>query len=168
MTDSRINVTGFNTNESGDQTLIVKYKNYSSKFDVNVIDKLDEIEIDETPKTEYCIGDKLDYSKVRIDDSHIRRIDSQYCNVEVTIKNNNSLQLKLKIKKLKTKEMKVTSMVNLNYEKGYFEKAIDISPKSVTISGAEDDVNEVDKVVLIGEENHINKSFSNKYKLMQK
>lgn len=84
----------------------------------------------------------------------------------VTIKNNNSLQLKLKIKKLKTKEMKVTSMVNLNYEKGYFEKAIDISPKSVTISGAEDDVNEVDKVVLIGEENHINKSFSNKYKLM--
>ena len=63
MTDSRINVTGFNTNESGDQTLIVKYKNYSSKFDVNVIDKLDEIEIDETPKTEYCIGDKLDYSK---------------------------------------------------------------------------------------------------------
>lgn len=84
----------------------------------------------------------------------------------VTIKNNNSLQLKLKIKKLKTKEMKVTSMVNLNYEKGYFEKAIDISPKSVTISGAEDDVNEVDKVVLIGEENDINKSFSNKYKLM--
>lgn len=84
----------------------------------------------------------------------------------VTIKNNNSLQLKLKIKKLKTKEMKVTSMVNLNYEKGYFEKAIDISLKSVTISGAEDDVNEVDKVVLIGEENHINKSFSNKYKLM--
>lgn len=84
----------------------------------------------------------------------------------VTIKNNNSLQLKLKTKKLKTKEMKVTSMVNLNYEKGYFEKAIDISPKSVTISGAEDDVNEVDKVVLIGEENHINKSFSNKYKLM--
>lgn len=84
----------------------------------------------------------------------------------VTIKNNNSLQLKLKIKKLKTKEMKVTSMVNLNYEKGYFEKVIDISPKSVTISGAEDDVNEVDKVVLIGEENHINKSFSNKYKLM--
>ena len=84
----------------------------------------------------------------------------------VTIKNNNSLQLKLKIKKLKTKEMKVTSMVNLNYEKGYFEKAIDISPKSVTISGAEDDVNEVDKVVLIGEENHINKSFSNKFKLM--
>ena len=84
----------------------------------------------------------------------------------VTIKNNNSLQLKLKINKLKTKEMKVTSMVNLNYEKGYFEKAIDISPKSVTISGAEDDVNEVDKVVLIGEENHINKSFSNKYKLM--
>ena len=84
----------------------------------------------------------------------------------VTIKNYNSLQLKLKIKKLKTKEMKVTSMVNLNYEKGYFEKAIDISPKSVTISGAEDDVNEVDKVVLIGEENDINKSFSNKYKLM--
>ena len=44
-----------------------------------------------TTKTENYDDYKLDYSKVRIDDSHIRRIDSQYCNVEVTIKNNNKV-----------------------------------------------------------------------------
>lgn len=44
-----------------------------------------------TAKTENYDDYKLDYSKVRIDDSRIRRIDSQYCNVEVTIKNNNKV-----------------------------------------------------------------------------
>lgn len=63
MTDSNVKVSGFNTNESGEQTISVEYKNFKTSFLVNVIDKLDEIEIDETPKTEYCIGDKLDYSK---------------------------------------------------------------------------------------------------------
>ena len=63
MTDSRVKVIGFKTNESGNQTLTANYNGFIAKFDVNVIDKLDEIEIDETPKTEYCIGDSLDLTK---------------------------------------------------------------------------------------------------------
>ena len=61
MTSSEVGITGYNSNETGEQTITVTYAGKSTTFTVTVRNEVTGISIKNTPtKTTYIIGENLD------------------------------------------------------------------------------------------------------------
>ena len=67
------------------------------------------------------------------------------------IKNSGVLTVKVNLEEIIEKDVKISSKVNTTYKHGLTENYINISPKSVKVSGAESAVNSVDSVIIKGE-----------------
>ncbi|WP_294349932.1 CdaR family protein [uncultured Clostridium sp.] len=67
------------------------------------------------------------------------------------IKNSGVLTVKVDLEEIIEKDVKISSKVNTTYKHGLTENYINISPKSVKVSGAESAVNSVDSVIIKGE-----------------
>lgn len=67
------------------------------------------------------------------------------------IKNSGVLTVKVYLEEIIEKDVKISSKVNTTYKHGLTENYINISPKSVKVSGAESAVNSVDSVIIKGE-----------------
>lgn len=85
----------------------------------------------------------------------------------INIKNSGFLGIKIKLETLTTKELSLKSQVNITYKENIYKNNISISPEKVTISGPESQINKIDRVILVGTienlEKDINKTFPIKF-----
>ncbi|MBE6052154.1 MAG: hypothetical protein E7214_16305 [Clostridium sp.] len=69
----------------------------------------------------------------------------------LNIKNGGVLTVKVVLEEIVEKEFKVSSKVTTSYKRGFTEANMNISPKTVKVSGPESSVNSVQSVVIRGE-----------------
>ena len=66
LTDASVTVTGYNPNQEGVQTITVTYEGESLTFTVEVVDNVQTISLNGTPKSEYKYGEPIDVSGLSI------------------------------------------------------------------------------------------------------
>ena len=66
LTDASVTVTGYNPNQEGVQTITVTYEGESLTFTVEVVDNIQTISLNGTPKSEYKYGEPIDVSGLSI------------------------------------------------------------------------------------------------------
>ena len=81
----------------------------------------------------------------------------------INIKNNGFLGIKIKLETLITKEISLKSQVNITYKENIYKKDLSISPQKVTISGPESQVNRVDRGILVGNIENLEKDINKKF-----
>ena len=84
---------------------------------------------------------------------------------DVNIKNESLISMKITTEEIIEKEFNIESNVDTNFASGHSAYAQLISPKTVTVTGAESQINKISKVILTGQENNISESFTRRYKL---
>ena len=103
-----------------------------------------------TKKSDFTIkADLSNYSLKKGENNIPVQIVNSPGNLE--IKNSGVLTVKVDLEEIIEKDVKISSKVNTTYKHGLTENYINISPKSVKVSGAESAVNSVDSVIRKGE-----------------
>lgn len=103
-----------------------------------------------TKKSDFTIkADLSNYSLKKGENNIPVQIVNSPGNLE--IKNSGVLTVKVDLEEIIEKDVKISSKVNTTYKHGLTENYINISPKSVKVSGAESAVNSVDSVIIKGE-----------------
>lgn len=83
----------------------------------------------------------------------------------INIKNTGSLTVKINIEALVTKEVDVVSNVKTNFDIGFSQNSISVSPKKVKVSGPSSVIDKVDSVALTGKMDNISKDFQQNFEL---
>lgn len=154
-------------------------ENTIRKYDLNKVpvellnvDSLEKSKLALTPNQEFYVNLKLEGSneiyKVKRDDFKITVDISEYAlkkgenrmsvNIvespaNITIKNNNNLNIVINLEEISEKTMEVVSEIVVAEKSGYFVSPIEINPGEVKITGAESLVNKVNSLVIRGEVN---------------
>ena len=154
-------------------------ENTIRKYDLNKVpvellnvDSLEKSKLALTPNQEFYVNLKLEGSneiyKVKRDDFKITVDISEYAlkkgenrmsvNIvespaNITIKNNNNLNIVINLEEISEKSMEVVSEIVVAEKSGYFVSPIEINPGEVKITGAESLVNKVNSLVIRGEVN---------------
>ncbi|AOR22455.1 YbbR-like domain-containing protein [Clostridium taeniosporum] len=81
----------------------------------------------------------------------------------INIKNNGFIGIKVKLETLVTKEISLKSQVNVNYKENIYKRDLSISPQKATIVGPETQVNKIDRGILIGNVENLDKDFNKKF-----
>ncbi|WP_315077907.1 CdaR family protein [uncultured Clostridium sp.] len=81
----------------------------------------------------------------------------------INIKNNGFLGIKIKLETLITKDVALKSQVNITYKENIYKKDLTVSPQKATISGPESQVNKVDRGILVGNIENIEKDINKKF-----
>ncbi|MDD6796095.1 MAG: CdaR family protein [Clostridiaceae bacterium] len=84
----------------------------------------------------------------------------------ISIKNEGLLYVKVNIEPLIEKEVKVTSAVKTTYKNGFSQNSLNISPKSIKVSGAKSSVEKVAEVHLVGNASDIDENFQKDFNLI--
>lgn len=84
----------------------------------------------------------------------------------ITIKNNNSLCIKVKVEAYTEKEVDIVSKVQLNYKTGFSVKSQNVSPSKIKVSGPESIVNKVDKAVIKGKIENVSQDINEEYDIV--
>lgn len=154
-------------------------ENTIRKYDLNKVpvellnvDSLEKSKLALTPNQEFYVNLKLEGSneiyKVKRDDFKITVDISEYAlkkgenrmsvNIvespaNITIKNNNNLNIVINLEEISEKTMEVASEIVVAEKSGYFVSPIEINPGEVKVTGAESLVNKVNSLVIRGEVN---------------
>lgn len=83
----------------------------------------------------------------------------------ITVKNTSSLVVNVKIEQYVEKELEVESRIDVATKVSYYAAPPEVEPKTVTISGAESLVNQVEKLVVFGEENNVSEDIVKNYEV---
>ncbi|HBJ1646122.1 CdaR family protein [Clostridium botulinum] len=81
----------------------------------------------------------------------------------INIKNNGFLGIKIKLETLITKDVSLKSQVNITYKENIYKKDLTVSPEKATISGPESEVNKVDRGILVGNIENLEKDINKKF-----
>lgn len=81
----------------------------------------------------------------------------------INIKNNGFLGIKIKLETLITKDVSLKSQVNITYKENIYKKDLTVSPQKATISGPESQVNKVDRGILVGSIENLEKDINKKF-----
>ncbi|MBN1050698.1 hypothetical protein DV092_01265 [Clostridium botulinum] len=81
----------------------------------------------------------------------------------INIKNNGFLGIKIKLETLITKDVSLKSQVNITYKENIYKKDLTVSPQKATISGPESQVNKVDRGILVGNIENLEKDINKKF-----
>jgi len=167
-------------------------ENTIRKYDLNKVqvellnvDSLEKSKLALTPNQEFYVNLKLEGSneiyKVKRDDFKITVDISEYAlkkgenrmsvNIvespaNITIKNNNNLNIVINLEEISEKTMEVVSEIVVAEKGGYFVSPIEINPGEVKIRGAESLVNKVDSLVIRGEVNDATEDLVAAYPIM--
>jgi len=66
LTDPNVNVSGYNPNKDGKQTITVTYEGFDNTYSVEVVDNVETIKLNESPKTDYKFGENIDIEGLTI------------------------------------------------------------------------------------------------------
>lgn len=167
-------------------------ENTIRKYDLNKVpvellnvDSLEKSKLALTPNQEFYVNLKLEGSneiyKVKRDDFKITVDISEYAlkkgenrmsvNIvespaNITIKNNNNLNIVISLEEISEKTMEVVSEILVAEKSGYFVSPIEINPGEVKIIGAESLVNRVNSLVIRGEVNDATEDLVASYPIM--
>lgn len=86
--------------------------------------------------------------------------------ITVSIKNNNSLAISIKIENMVEKTMEITSNINITPKQGYFASEAIISPEEVKIKGAESLVNKVSKLLISDKKEEVHEDIIENYEII--
>lgn len=86
--------------------------------------------------------------------------------ITVSIKNNNSLAISVKIENMVEKTMEITSNINIIPKQGYFASEAIITPKEVKIKGAESLVNKVSKLLISDSKEEVHEDIVENYNII--
>ena len=86
--------------------------------------------------------------------------------ITVSIKNNNSLAVSIKIENMVEKTMKITSNISVTPKQGYFASDAIISPEEVKIKGAESLVNKVSKLLISDKKEEVHEDIIENYEII--
>lgn len=86
--------------------------------------------------------------------------------ITVSIKNNNSLAISIKIENMVEKTMEITSNISVTPKQGYFASDAIISPEEVKIKGAESLVNKVSKLLISDKKEEVHEDIIENYEII--
>lgn len=86
--------------------------------------------------------------------------------ITVSIKNNNSLAVSIKIENMVEKTMEITSNISVTPKQGYFASDAIISPEEVKIKGAESLVNKVSKLLISDKKEEVHEDIIENYEII--
>ena len=175
LSDSNVQITGYQKNTIGTQTLTVSYKGKQTNFTVEVKDDISSMSLQGSPKTEYEYGDSLELSGLSIlitRPSGNQNIDLTNEKVQVTgydphIIGNQMITISYDRQVVTTYEIKVTNPIDLvsieNLPKTSYEvgEELDVTGGTILVTRRDGSTNSIlitkDMVTGFDSSNTINK-----------